>query len=197
MMKPNYDIKNNIFFKINKEKVIIIGKFEFIIFDPILLEVQTMVDTGLICGVLPFNKENNDYDETYHYFSLIIWENENFYLKIYSIFDYIKETEKINLNQFCPEFEKLIIENNISKFYKSEESIKEEKEEDYYRKYIEFEDYMKENEKNNKEYSLFDMFYDVKDNENIILIIDITTSSIENKNLQLSLEINLNNSLFE
>ena len=86
MLKPIYNIRNNnIIFKINKEKVIIIGKFEYIIFDPILLEIQTIISTGLICGVFPFNKENNDYDEKYHYFALITFENENFYLKIYSI----------------------------------------------------------------------------------------------------------------
>ena len=122
MLKPIYNIRNNnIIFKINKEKVIIIGKFEYIIFDPILLEIQTIISTGLICGVFPFNKENNDYDEKYHYFALITFENDNFYLKIYSIFDYIKETEKINLNQLSPDFEKLIFDNNIRNVYKIEE----------------------------------------------------------------------------
>ena len=104
MPKPIYNIKNNIFFKINKEKVIIVGKFEFIIFDPILLEIQTIISTGLIYCSLPFNKKNNyNYDQIYDFLALIIFEKNNLFLIISNFFDNIKESEKINLNHYYPQ----------------------------------------------------------------------------------------------
>ena len=190
MMKPSINIKNNIFFKVNKGKIIIIGNFEFIIFDPILLEIQTIINTGLICGVLPFNKRNNDYNEIYHYFALIILENKHFYIKFYSFFDYIKETEKMDLNQLYPEFEKLIFDNNSSNVHKQEKNRNEKKE--YKNIYFHI---IKENKEYYMESILFDMFYDVKNNGDIILIIDIIRGSGEKK-LKFSLDFNINNLLF-
>ena len=97
------------------------------------------------------------------------------------------------MNQLSPDFEKLIFDNNIRNVYKIEEN---EKEEEYNKKYIKFEYYDDKNKKKYKVHILFDMFYEIKNNEDIILIIYITSFSIKNS-LKLSLDINLNNLIFK
>lgn len=184
---PIYNIKNNIIFKINsqKDKIIIIGKFEFYIYDVNFLEIQTIYNPGLICSVLPFNKDKND-TEKYKYFALIVLENEIFYLIIYYISDIIMESEKINLAEYCLEFQKLFNDNDISIIY---EEIKN-KENEYESLY---------EHKNPTIYDqlvLFDMCYDIKNNGDIVLVIDFASSWI-NEKLTILLDINLNNIKFK
>ena len=94
----------------------IIGKYEFIIFDINYLEINTIYEVGLICAVLPFNDDviTKNNDNYYNYMSIILYENENFYLKIYSYLnDNIREIEKLNLVEYPTEFEVLIDDNRI------------------------------------------------------------------------------------
>ena len=68
IIKPLFNIKNNLIFNIKNNKIIIIGKFEFIILDINSLQIQTRYQTGLICNILPFNKNNNcNNNEKYTY----------------------------------------------------------------------------------------------------------------------------------
>ena len=104
-------MRNDKLFKIKDNKVIIIGKTGFVIFDLNTFEEQTYFDVGLIYCVLPFNSNiDKDY---YDYFALIFYENEQFFLKIFSLVsgDFIGETQKINLTKYFPELETLKNEN--------------------------------------------------------------------------------------
>lgn len=181
--RPIDNIKNNIIFKIKsrQDKIIIIGKSEFYIYDINFLEIQTIYSPGLICGVLPFNKGKNENEEIYEYFALIIRENENFYLVIYYIQNFIMESEKFNLSEYCPQFEQLFISNDISKVYDEIVNVWDysDKKQDIYDKIV-----------------LFDMHYDIKDNGDIFLVIDFISSWIKNK-LTILLDINLNNLKFK
>ena len=206
MLKPIYNLKNNIFFKTNKDKVIIIGKFEFIIFDPFLLEIQTIISTGLICCALPFNKENNNYKEIYTFLALIIWEENDFFLIIYNLLDNIKETEKINMNKYYPGYKNIIAHKKFCKIYREEEKRNQNEEKyEYYLKYkailIDYQietqyadEYIEMWNINNE--SSIDLFYDLKKNGDIILIVDFTAPWINNK-LSVIIDFNLNKFKFE
>ena len=206
MLKPIYNLKNNIFFKTNKDKVIIIGKFEFIIFDPFLLEIQTIITTGLICYALPFNKENNDCEEIYNFLALIIWEENDFFLIIYNLFDNIKEIEKIKLNKYYPGYKNIIAHKKFCKIYREEEKRNQNEEKyEYYLKYkailIDYQietqyadEYIEKWNINNE--SSIDLFYDLKKNGDIILIVDFTAPWINNK-LSVIIDFNLNKFKFE
>ena len=132
LRRPLENIKNNIMFKYNNDKVIIIHKNGFIIFDVKSYEINTIFNTGLVCGVLPFNSKLNEINKDYcKYLALIIYENKQFFLKIINLDNNIEETEKINLAEYSSEFEALIDDNNILDIYgkneKENENIKEEK----------------------------------------------------------------------
>ena len=108
--KPIDIVRNDKLFKIKDNKVIIIGKTGFVIFDLNTFEEQTYFDVGLIYCVLPFNNIDKDY---YDYFALIFYDNEQFFLKIFSLVsgDFIGETQRINLAKYFPELEILKSEN--------------------------------------------------------------------------------------
>ena len=129
----------------------VIGKFEFIILDINSLEIQTRYKTGLICNILPFNKNNNyNNNEKYTYFALIIFENNVFYLKIYKIFDCIKEIKKINLFEYSSEFKELFDLNDILSIYNDELNKENDNGEEYYIKYIELFKYKSQYKRNMK-----------------------------------------------
>lgn len=170
-------VKNNIMFKINKNEVMIIGKYEFFIFDINYFEICQIFKVGLICSILPFNNGKiRDIENIYNFFTIIFYENEKVYLKIFKYLkNVIKETEKINLIEYSAEFEALIDDNSILDYLKKEE---ENLNEDYQRNFF------------------FDMAYDLKNNGNIILIINFIRSW-GNKKLTILLEIDLNNLQFK
>ena len=196
--EPPIDIiKNNILFKINKNKVIIIGKNEFIIFDVNHLEINTIFEVGLICSVLPFNDgiiTNND-DNCYNYMAVILYEKQNFYLKIFSHLNdnNIKEIDKINLVEYSSEFEALIDDNSIFDYFKINIKEQYKMHTDKYL-YINLNNNNYDNiRKNNTHINFyFDMTYDLKNNGNIILIINFIRSW-GNKKLTILLEIDLKN----
>ena len=152
--KPLFNIKNNIFFKTANNKMIIIGKYGFIILDINSLQIQTKIRTGLICFVLPFNEKiigNNN--EKYKYLALIIFENNIFYLKIYEIFKCIREIKKINLFERSFEFIQMFNLSNISNIYNNEMKI-ENDDLEIYEKLV-----------------FFDMFYDFGNDGDLIFVI--------------------------
>ena len=201
MLKPIYDIKNNILFNIKNDRLIIIGKYEFAIFNANLIEIETIYDIGLICCVLPLNKKafiNKDY---FDYFSIIFWENDNFYLKIFNIsYDSIKESDKINLSEYSCDFESIIKESNfINSYYEEMSKENEEDEENYRNKYIYYRKYkynyfQNENENMIKKDPIFDMTYDVNNDGIIILLVYFI---LPEKKLTLIFEINLNDLNFK
>jgi hypothetical protein len=95
--KDNINIK---MFKISNDKMIIIGNFEFIIFDVNLFEILLNFQVGSIYFATPFNEKGfSDHNDIYHYLAVIIKESDGFYLKIFSLSCHnIRETEKIKPN---------------------------------------------------------------------------------------------------
>ncbi len=72
-----------------------------------------------------------------HILLLIIFENDVFYLKIYKLFDCIKEIKKINLFEYSSEFKELFDLNDILSIYNDELNKENDNGEEYYIKYIE------------------------------------------------------------
>ena len=112
--RPIRTFRNNKLFKINNNRVVIIANKEFVIFNLISFEVQTIFNVGLICCALPFNNIPTDKD-FYDYLALIIFEKDQFYLQIFRLLsnDTIDEINKINLNEYSSEFEALIDDNEF------------------------------------------------------------------------------------
>ena len=140
--------------------------------------------------VLPFNSKLNEINKDYYkYLALIIYENKQFFLKIINLDNNIEETEKINLAEYSSEFEALIDDNNILDIYgkneKENENIKEEKVEKFD---LFFHIQRFQNVETKKVF--FDMSYDIKTDENIILIINFIRSW-GNKKLTIIFDIDL------
>jgi len=191
LRRPLENIKNNIMFKYNNDKVIIIHKNGFIIFDVKSYDIQTIFNTGLVCGVLPFNSKLNEINKDYYkYLALIIYENKQFFLKIINLDNNIEETEKIILAEYSSEFEALIDDNNILDVYgkneKENENIKVEKVETFGLLFHIGQRF--QNVETKKVF--FDMSYDIKTDENIILIINFIRSW-GNKKLTIIFDIDL------
>ena len=186
---------------------------------------------GLICGVLPFNdgRIKNIDDNFYNYIAVIIYENQNFYLKIFShLNNGIKEIDKKNLVEYSNMLEALIDDNSILDYLnkninnKKDQNPKKTKiklhdlgfrfnivkaniisddedeeldnEFEQYERLFEYR-YHNIGKKNNERinsYFHFDMTYDLKNNGNIILIINFIRSW-GNKKLTILLEIDLKN----
>ena len=188
MLPPIDNIRNNLIFKSNNDKIIIIYRTGFISFNINTSKIDTIFNTGLICSFLQFhNKLDKINEDFYKYFALIIYEKDNFFLKIIKLDDCIEETEKINLAEYSNEFEAVIDDNQILDFYKENEKGKSKK-----REMINFYyDYNFLQNENKKKELFFDMNYDIKNDNNIILIINFIRL-YSKKKLTIILEIDLN-----
>ena len=166
-----YDNTLNHLFKISNDKVIVIGEYEFIILNLELgIEIETIFEVGLVFSTLPFNFNNIDNLNYYNYFAIIIYDNNNFYLKIFRIISgIIEETDKINLSEYSSDFKEVI--NNFKIDDKNNLIIL--------------------NNAKDKGTVLFEMVCDFNNNGNMLLIIYVLKSWKENKNI-ITLNIDLN-----
>lgn len=166
-----YDNTLNHLFKISNDKVIVIGEYEFIILNLELgIEIETIFEVGLVFSTLPFNFNNIDNLNYYNYFAIIIYDNNNFYLKIFRIISgIIEETDKINLSEYSSDFKEVINYLNIDD--KNNLIIL--------------------NNAKDKRTVLFEMVCDFNNNGNMLLIIYVLKSWEENKNI-ITLNIDLN-----
>ena len=208
ILKIQYPIdkrNNNFMFKINDDKVIIIGKYEFVIFNVNYLEIQTIYKVGLILCVQPFNIIYIDDDYNYKYFAIIFLEKGNFYLKIYHILpDSIEESDKFNLAKYSKEFKVITKNTTLLKYYKKYNNneykiIETKKDKNNNNNNInnnedeEEEDtngyFLRDNDK--KEEVFFEINYDLNQNGHVILILNINQSWVEDKPTFL-LDVNAN-----
>ena len=135
MKKPISNIKNKNIFPISNDKVIIISKYEFYIFNINILEIQTIYDVGLICSVLPFSMKKDDMNCNYEFFAIIFWENKKFFMKIYHVDSeqYIKESEKIDLCKYSKYFKQYIMsEKDIINYFTEENNKTISYKQEYY-----------------------------------------------------------------
>jgi hypothetical protein len=104
MDKPFCKFKNKTIFSISYDKVIIISKYEFYIFNTNVLEIEAIYDVGLICCILPFNVKKNLTNCNFEYFSIVFWEKNNLYMKIYHVDSdsgyYIQDSDRIDLYKY-------------------------------------------------------------------------------------------------
>ena len=167
-----YDNTLNHLFKISNDKVIVIGECEFIILNlKFGIEIETIFKVGLIFSTLPFNFNNIDDLDYYNYFAIIIYDNNNFYLKIFRIISgIIEETDKINLSEYSSNFEEIINDFKID----DKNNL-----------------FVLNNHDNDKETVLFEMAYDFNNKGKMLLIIYVLKSWKENKYI-ITLNIDLN-----
>jgi hypothetical protein len=177
--KPIESLKSNNLFFIKNNKIIIIGKKKFIVFNLDAFEEQTFFELGIICYVLPFN--NNDIDKSYYdYFALIFKEEkeEEYYLKIYCLLsnDIIEETNKINLKDYSTDFKSLLHNEDTSK----NKNQKDENNTEDFRSYDQF---------ILDEKIYFDMVYDINDDGKVILIINFSRSDKKKSTIRLNIDL--------
>lgn len=190
--RPIRTFRNNKLFKINNNRVVIIGNKEFIVFNLISFEVQTIFNTGLICCALPFNNIPTEKDY-YDYLALIIFEEDQFYLQIFRLLsnDTIDEINKINLNEYSSEFEALIDDNEFLNIFKEDDKMNKDKEGLMFPFHNIIINKLNLISNSNKDI-YFDMVYDLNSDGKVVLIISLIRSW-GNKKLTIMLNIDLKN----
>ena len=183
--KPIESLKSNNLFPIKNNKIIIIGKSRFIVFDLNAFEEQIFFEVGIICYVLPFN--NNDIDKSYYdYFALIFKEEkeEEYYLKIYCLLsnDIIEETNKINLKDYSTDFKSLLHNEDTSK---NKNQTDENNTEDF----LSNNDFLLDKFEEFKEKIYFDMLYDINNDGKFILIINFSRFGKKKSTIRLNIDL--------
>ena len=183
----NTNTLNNIFFRIAKNSIIIVGSSNFIIFNIKHFEIVTIKETDKIYSALSFTLKNQGIGEE-EYLALIIEKEGIFYLQIYKFEESsFRESTKINLNECSLEINS-ILEKDKNEFEKIENESKSGSRQ-IFDNFLFDEFSSKIKELRNKKVS-FDLNYDIKINNQIVFIVGIN-SFLLNKRFVILLEINL------
>ena len=179
-IKCNEHTINNIIFKINKDYIVIVGFSEFIIFSLKYNEIVTVVETDIIISVLNITLNNPELEE-YEYMALITMREDKFYFQIYQFKNPIQKSKIINLNELSIDFQIFMVD-------KTDEI-----------KYINNDDPFGINPLTFNLFEdtiAFDMNYDLKNNENIVIMMGINSFKTK-KRLLMLLDVNLKNFHFK
>ena len=170
---------NNIIFKINKDYIVIVGFSRFVIFSLKYNEIVTVVETDIIISVLNITLNNPELEE-YEYMALITMKEDNFYFQIYQFKNPMQKSKIINLNELSIDFQIFMVDKMNELKYVNDDSFDIEP-----LTFNLFEDSV-----------AFDMNYDIKNNENIVIIIGINSFKAK-KRLLMILDVNLQNFQFK
>ena len=177
---------NNLFFKISKNYIVIVGSNNFAIFNINNFEISTIIETNNIINSLNINTKNLGREE-YEYMALITRKMNDYNLQIYK-FDNnsIKGVNEIKLIEYSEKEDINFQEDNNNN---------KRKEIKYY--LLNMEDitdyFLKSKFDEMGEYDIsFDINYDIKNNGNTTFVIGINYFSLK-KRLVAIFEVNLDN----
>ena len=176
---------NNLFFKISKSNIVIVGLNNFAIFNINSFEISTIIETNNIISSLNINIKNLDREE-FEYMALITEKDKNYNLLVYK-FDNnsIKGVNEIKLIEYSEKEEINFQEGNNNKRKEIKYNLLNIEDLTEYFLKSKF-DYLGESDIS------FDINYDIKNNGNIIFIIGVNFFSLP-KRLVAIFEVNLDN----
>ncbi len=176
---------NNLFFKISKSNIVIVGLNNFAIFNINSFEISTIIETNNIISSLNINIKNLDREE-FEYMALITEKDKNYNLLVYK-FDNnsIKGVNEIKLIEYSEKEEINFQEGNNNKRKEIKYNLLNIEDLTEYFLKSKF-DYLGESDIS------FDINYDIKNNGNMIFIIGVNFFSLP-KRLVAIFEVNLDN----